>query len=164
MSRIKKSRLLVVSLTSLAGCATTLPSTYPPVATPGMPNVQLALNQAIQSTIAAQDQLNLIPVTPAAAGLPQPLPAELEKPVTWSYTGNLEPAIRALANSVGYTVQVFGSPSGPPVPISVNIQDLPINDAFTAVETEAQTQATVTILTYQHAVQIQYKAPGGDHA
>jgi defect-in-organelle-trafficking protein DotD len=96
--------------------------------------------------------------------LPQPLPAELEKPVTWTYSGNLEPAIRALAKSVGYSVLVFGSPAGPPVPISVNIQDLPINDAFTAIETEAATQATVLVLPYHHVVQIEYKQPGAEHA
>lgn len=164
MSHIKKTLLLMVSVSSLAGCASSLPTTYPQVATPGMPNVQLALNAAIQSTVAAKDQLNQIPVTPAASGLPQALPAELEKPVTWSYRGNLEPAVHALANSVGYTVRVFGTPSGPPVPISVNIEDLPINDAFTAVETEAQPQATVTVLPYSHAVQIQYRAAGVSHA
>jgi defect-in-organelle-trafficking protein DotD len=164
MQKIWQFAVLAVVVCILAGCAGPLPATYPDVATPGMPNVQLALNSAIQTTIQAQDQLDQIAVAPAAVGLPQVLPAELEKPVTWSYTGKLEPAVQALANSVGYQVQILGSPVGPPVPISVNIHDLPINDAFTAVAAEAQSQATVSVVPLNHVVQIQYKPPGGTHA
>lgn len=141
---------------TLAGCAAGQ-NTYPDVATPGMPNVQAALNHAILRTDEAVAQLDGGPVAQAAATpLPAVYPAELEKPISWSYRGELAAGVRALAQSVGYQVKVVRPSGSKRVEVAVNIADLPIIDAFHALSTEAGSAATVNMDPAQHLVEVTY--------
>lgn len=153
-----RGRILLSSLFALAlgGCAAGQ-NTYPDVATSGMPNVQAALNHAILRTDEAVAQLDGGPVAQAAATpLPAVYPAELEKPISWTYRGELAAGVRALAKSVGYQVKVVRPSGSKPVRVAVNIADLPIIDAFHALSREAGSAATVTVDSAQHLVEVTY--------
>ena len=92
----------------------------------------------------------------AGAPLPEVLPAELEKPVSWSYRGELTAGVTALAKSVGYQVSVIRPPHTKPVSVAVNISDRPIIDAFHALSAAAGRAATVSVHPDQHLVEVEY--------
>jgi defect-in-organelle-trafficking protein DotD len=160
--------LVLTSLTGsgLTGCATGTVHSNPAVATPGMPNIQMALDHAITRTDAAVQQLNGEPVTTLAeAPLPQVLPAELQKPIRWSYSGPLDPAARALAKSVGYQVAISGPTGRPPIMVSVSMNRLPVIDAFRTIGIQAGARASVIIRPAHHLIEVIHYAPKDiDHA
>jgi defect-in-organelle-trafficking protein DotD len=154
--------LVLTSLTgsSLTGCATGPVHSNPAVATPGMPNIQMALDRAITRTDAAVQQLNGEPVTTLAeAPLPQVLPAELQKPIRWSYSGPLDPVARALAKSVGYQITISGPTGRPPIMVSVSMNRLPIIDAFRSIGIQAGARASVIIRPAHHLIEVIHYAP-----
>ena len=155
-----RGRILVVGFLALAlgGCAAG-ENTYPGVEAAGMPNVQLALNHAILRTDEAVAQLDGQLIGPAeAASLPEVLPGELEKPVSWSYRGELTPGVKLLAKAVGYQVQVIRPPHSLPVQVSVSIANRPIMDAFKALSAAAGAAATVSVHPDRHLVEVEYAA------
>ena len=164
MPRLRRSARLLVLIgfagSGLTGCATGQVHSNPAVVTAGMPNIQIALDRAITRTDAAVQQLNSEPVaTLAEAPLPQVLPAELQKPIRWSYSGPLDPAVQALAKSVGYQITISGPTDSPPIMVSVSMNRLPIIDAFRTIGIQAGARASVIIRPAHHLIEVIHYAP-----
>lgn len=164
MPRLRRSAglLVLIGLSGfgLTGCATGQVHSNPAIVTAGMPNIQIALDRAITRTDAAVQQLNGEPVTTLAdAPLPQVLPAELQKPIRWSYSGPLDPAAQALAKSVGYQITISGPTDDPPVMVSVSMNRLPIIDAFRTIGIQAGARASVIIRPAHHLIEVIHYAP-----
>lgn len=144
----------MVGLVGLTGCAAA-PLGSPAVATPGMPNIQAALNRAIDRTDAAVDQLNGVPITRlASARLPAVVPAELQQPIAWLYRGHLVHAVRALANIVGYQTVVERAHPHHPIPVTISAQHEPVMTVIRELGIQAGSRADVAVDPRTHTISV----------
>ncbi|MDD2859480.1 MAG: DotD/TraH family lipoprotein [Acidiphilium sp.] len=144
----------VIGLTALTGCAAA-PLGSPTVATPGMPNLQAALNRAIRRTDAAVDQLNGVPVVRlASAHLSGVVPAELQQPIQWTYRGYLIHAVRALAKISGYHAIVQRARHGRPIPVSVSVHHVPVITVIRELGIQAGARADVEVDPRTHTISV----------
>jgi len=151
----------VAGIIGLTGCATAQPLGSPAVATPGMPNIQTALNRAIARTDAAVRQLDGVPVTElASARLPAVVPAELQQPIGWNYHGHLVPAVRALAKIVGYQAIVERARPHRPIPVAIDVHHVPVITVIRELGIQAGSSADVSIDPRTHTISVIEAAPG----
>ncbi len=145
----------------LTGCASgPVPNVAADVVTPGMPNIQVALNNAILRTKQAVDQLNGEPVmTLASARLPVALPGELQQRIRWTYQGHLGPAVRALGTLINYRVVIRHPKGVPPVLVSVHADLIPVSTVIRTFGIEAGSHATVTVIPAEQTIQVSYYEP-----
>ncbi len=142
----------VLTLGLLAGCASTHVPTD--VASPGMPNAELALRRSLDQV--NQDMTAIGAMQPAgytAAQTEPVVPAELQKPVQFVWSGSLDAGVKKLATSIGYTVAVTGPPTPQPVAVSINVSGQVIT-VFRALGDQAGTQATVQVDPLHHQVEV----------
>jgi defect-in-organelle-trafficking protein DotD len=151
-----------LGLALLGGCASTFPVPTT-VATPGMPNPELALRQSIQHVDAEMAELGQMApavsdASPSAAGsanLTDPvMPADLQRIVSFDWSGPLDQAVAKLAASIGYTFYVTAPASDPPLQVSVRISSIPVYRVFEALGVEAGTRATVEVDPLHHQVMV----------
>jgi defect in organelle trafficking protein DotD len=139
------------ALTLLAGCAAIhVPTT---VETPGMPNPERALQQSIgrvDSEMAELGQMNPM----ASQALAPVVPAELQRVVSFSYSGPIDRAITKLAAAVGYTAYVTAPVNAQPLDVGVDISNITYYDLFRTIGDEAGTHATVVVDPLHHQVQV----------
>jgi defect-in-organelle-trafficking protein DotD len=81
------------------------------------------------------------------------VPAELEKPVQFVWSGPLDAGVKKLANSIGYSVAVSGPRNPQPLNVAVNVNG-PVLGAFQALGTQAGAIATVEVDPLHHQVQV----------
>jgi defect-in-organelle-trafficking protein DotD len=145
------SAILVLGL--LAGCASTVVPTD--VATTGMPNAELALQRTINQVNGDMAQIGAMQpmgYTSIVAATPV-VPAELQKPVQFVWSGPLDAGVKKLADTIGYTVAVFAPKNCHPLNVSVSL-DGQVLAAFQALGTQAGTNATVQVDPLHHQVQV----------
>ena len=156
-------RLVPVSLCGaailLSGC-TGIVKVAPDVDAGGMPNAELALQRSMQRVDAALRDLG--GVQPAsrtadgAAPAPAIVPAELNRPVSFAWSGPIDAGAKALADRIGYRL-VVSKPANPrPIIVAVNRRDVPILDLFEALGVAAGSQATVIVDPDHHQVDVQH--------
>lgn len=144
----------MIGLAGLTGCAAA-PLGSPGVATPGMPNIQSALNRAIERTDAAADQMNGTPMTQlASARLPAVIPAELQQPIQWHYRGNLVHAVRALARIVGYQTIVERSHPPQSIPVVIAAGSVPVMTLIRELGIQAGARADVSVDPRTHTISV----------
>lgn len=142
----------MLGLALLAGCASTNVPTD--VATTGMPNAELALRRALDQVNGDMTQIGAMqPVGYAAADTTPVVPAELEKPIQFVWSGPLDAGVKKLANSIGYSVAVSGPQNPQPLIVAVNINGQVLG-AFQALGTQAGAIATVEVDPLHHQVQV----------
>jgi defect in organelle trafficking protein DotD len=136
----------------LAGCAGVepVPTT---VAVPGMPNPEAALQASMRHVDAEMAELGeLSPVTVRA---PVPvMPADLERIVSFAWTGSLDGAVAKLAASVGYRFYTTAPVNAQPLDITIRISSVPAWQVFQALGADAGTRATVELDPLHHQVQV----------
>lgn len=133
------------ALALLAGCAGTTAVT-PDVDATGMPNAEVALQRSVERVDAAMRDLGGRGVAGRSVSAASAVvPAELRRPVTWSWTGPLDAGAKVLADRIGYRLVVTASAGAAPVNVAVAMQDRPILDLFEALGNAAGTQATVIV-------------------
>ena len=114
-------------------------SNRPPVATPGMPNPEIALQQSIQHVDAEMAELGQL--TPASISGSQPvMPEDLQRVVTFKWSGSLDQGVAKLAQSVGYVlrhVPAWRSASSS----HGRMANVPAYEVFKALGEEAGTRA-----------------------
>jgi defect-in-organelle-trafficking protein DotD len=144
----------VLGLTLLAGCASTNVPTD--VSIVGMPNAEMALRRTLDHVNADMTQIGGMQPTAYAATTPAPVvPAELEKPVQFVWSGPLDAGVKKLANSIGYSVVVSGPRNPEPLIVAVNV-DGQVLGAFQALGTQAGAVATVEVDPLHHQVQVMH--------
>ena len=144
--------LPALAVALLAGCATpNVPRTVDPT---GMPSAELALQRAIARVNADMTRIGQIsPVSYQVASTAPVVPAELQKPVQFVWTGPLDAGVRKLADSIGYTVVVSAPQNAKPLKVAVNVSGQ-VMGAFQALGTQAGTAATVEVDPLHHQVQV----------
>ena len=142
----------ILGLGLLAGCAST--NVPADVATTGMPNAELALHRTLDQVNADMTQIGgMQPAAYVTSALAPVVPAELEKPVQFVWSGPLDAGVKKLANSIGYTVAVSGPQDPQPLNVAVNVNGQVLG-AFQALGKQAGAIATVEVDPLHHRVQI----------
>lgn len=143
----------------LAGCATT--KIDPNVDAYGMPNAELALQRSMEQVGAAMSSLGGMTVASQTTSFePAIVPAELQRPLSFAWSGPLDTGVKALADKVGYKFFVTRPPNAAvvPVAVAVNRTGTSAMDLFRAMGEAAGNQATVIVDPDHHQVLVQYNA------
>lgn len=149
---------LLGALALLAGCAGVNPVATN-VDSTGMPNAELALQRSMDRADAAIRDLGgrgVAVQSYARASTPLVIPAELQRPETFAWSGPIDARAKALADRIGYRLVVTAPQPAVPVLVSVNMRDVPIITLFEALGTSAGTQATVLVDPDHREVQVQH--------
>ena len=161
-------RRAVAGAVALLGCASLaacggVPDVGADVAMAGMPNPELALRESMRAVDAEMGKLGGLRLASAAgpAATGPVVPAELQKVVTFAWTGTLEGGVRKLATDVGYAVSVVPPPPRglPPLQVDIRTAAAPVIEAFQALGTAAGTRAEVRVDPALRQVQVLYR-PG----
>jgi defect in organelle trafficking protein DotD len=137
----------------LAGCAINPVPTD--VATAGMPNPEAALQQSMQQVDAEMAELGQL--SPAnAQDLPPVIPAELQRVVSFVWTGPLDQGVAKLAASIGYTFYMTAPASPPPIDVAIRMSSVTAYQVFESLGAAAGTRATVAVDPLHHQVQVIY--------
>jgi defect-in-organelle-trafficking protein DotD len=138
----------------LAGCTLfhPVPTT---VVTPGMPNPEDALRQSMRHVDAEMAELGQLTPLPVSASQPV-MPADLQRIVSFRFTGEIDKAVAMLAQSIGYTFFTTKPPSAQPLPVSITLLSVPAYQVFQALGAEAGARATVQVDALHHQVEVIY--------
>jgi defect in organelle trafficking protein DotD len=125
------------------------------VATAGMPNPEAALQQSMQQVDAEMAELGQL--SPAnAQDLPPVIPAELQRVVSFEWTGPLDQGAAKLAASIGYTFYMTAPASPPPIDVAIRMSSVTAYQVFESLGAAAGTRATVAVDPLHHQVQVIY--------
>jgi defect-in-organelle-trafficking protein DotD len=142
----------LISALLAAGCAgvNPVPTT---VAVPGMPNPQEALQQSMQHVDAEMAELGRL--SPTIARQAQPvMPADLQRLVSFEWSGPLDQGVAKLATSIGYTFYTTAPANPQPLDVAVRMASVPAYQVFQILGAEAGTRATVQVDPLHHQVQV----------
>lgn len=150
--------MLLVSVL-VSGCAMT-PNIGTDVATTGMPNAEAALRDSIHLVDAEMTKLGTMSLAATPRFADPVVPSELQKTVTFAYSGPLDNGVRRLAETIGYRVTI-----SPPPALASGQAALPLNvslttgfvsalDAFSAIGNAAGTRALVRVDPLHHLVEV----------
>jgi defect-in-organelle-trafficking protein DotD len=142
----------LIAAVLLAGCATAQPVPTT-VVTPGMPNPEEALRQSMQHVDAEMAELGRLSPSVARADTPV-IPEDLQRIVSFQWSGPLDQAVAKLAQSVGYTFYTTGPPNAQPISVTIQISEVPAFQVFRVLGDEAGTRATVQVDPLHHQVQV----------
>ena len=150
---MRPTLLVLLAAGALAGCATPVRPVPTTVVTPGMPNPEEALRQSIQHVDAEMAQLGQL--TPAQVTTSAPvMPEDLQRLVTFKWSGPLDQGVAKLAQSVGYTFFVTAPPGAQPLQVAVELTNVPAYEVFKALGEEAGARAAVELDLLHHQVQV----------
>lgn len=155
--------LSLLSAAGLAACSAVTPVPTD-VASPGMPNPEVALRQSMQTVAREVSGLGgMSPPAVAAASAPLPprpagpvLPEPLGRTVSFEWNGPLDEGVARLAQTVGYTFFVTAPQGNTPVAVAVSVRDVPASEAFRALGEAAGSRATVRLVPSRSQVQVVY--------
>jgi defect in organelle trafficking protein DotD len=143
---------LIAALLTAAGCAGITPVATT-VATPGMPNPEEALRQCMQHVDAEMAELGRL--SPTVARIVQPvMPEDLQRIVSFEWSGPLDRAVAKLAASVGYTFYATAPANPQPLDVAIRLSTVPVYQVFQTLGAEAGTRATVQVDPLHHQVQV----------
>ena len=154
-----------ILLLALAACST--PKVETDVLTTGMANPEIALRESMRLVDAEMTSLGTLGVRGALpVRISEPIvPGELQKTVTFAYSGPFDDGVRRLAEEVGYRVKV--TPAPPPAPGQVAQGPLTVNvstgfvtayAALKALGDAAGSRALVRVDPQRHLVEVIYNA------
>lgn len=141
-----------------AACAAT-PDVGNDVVVTGMPNAELALRESMRRVDAEMAKLGVMGPGSVERFSAPVLPAELQKPVTFAWSGTLEDGVRKLAQDVGYAVYVGPLPAGAAsLRVEVATGRVQIFQAFVVLGEAAGSRATVRVDPARQRVDVIYRA------
>ena len=140
-----------------AGCST--PNVGTDVAMTGMPNAEVALRDSMRLVDAELSKLGVMTPTPLGRSQGPVVPGELQRLVTFDWSGSLEDGVRKLAGNVGYVVAIEPPPPWKgSVQVAVATGALPIINAFRALGEAAGARAMVRVDPARRQVDVVYRA------
>jgi len=146
----------LISALLAAGCAGVSPAPTT-VGIPGMPNPEEALRQSIQHVDAEMAELGRL--SPMVARQMQPvMPADLQRLVSFEWSGPLDQGVARLAASIGYTFYATAPSNSQPVDVAIRLSSVPAYQVFQTLGAEAGTRATVQVDPLHHQVQVIHHA------
>lgn len=141
LDRIRLAGFAALAL--LAGCAT--PNIGTDVETTGMPNAEVALRRAIDQANGQMSHLRRLQRGPTDFATNPVMPSELQRVVSFTWTGPLDAGVQKLADSIGYQVAVTAPANSQPLPVTVTLSSTTIVSVFAALGDQAGTRATVQV-------------------
>lgn len=136
----------------LSGCADG--TSAPIIDTTGMPNTELALQRSLARVDSDMGHLGSMSVTrPTAETI---VPAELQQPMNWSWSGPIDQGARALAKKIGYQFVATQPEKPQPIIVTVSKADATVLEMFQALGASAGTRALVTVDPYHHQVRVDH--------
>ena len=146
----------VLATLLLSGCASTIPVPTT-VEAAGMPNPEEALRRSMQHVDAEMAQLGQL--SPMVERVVAPVvPDDLQRSVSFTWSGPLDKGVAKLALSIGYTFYTSGPPEPAPVAVAVQMSSVPVYQVFQALGDQAGTRATVEVDPLHHQVQVIHHA------
>ena len=142
----------------LAGCAAPVHPVPTTVATPGMPNPEMALQQSMADVNAEMAELGQLTPAPATPATTPVLPEPLQRIVSFTYRGSLDQGVAKLAQSVGYTFYVTAPQHAQPLNVSISTTSQTAYQVFQALGAEAGSTATVQVDPLHHQVEVIHHA------
>ncbi len=82
------------------------------------------------------------------------VPEDLQRTVSFNWSGPLDKGVAKLAASIGYTFFTTGPAGAQEVPVAVQIQSVPVLQVFQALGEQAGANATVEVDPIHHSVQV----------
>ena len=155
MGNRERSVIGLALLALLAACAADPPPSRPEVLTDGMPSAELALEHSLARIDRTMAELHGLAMPPSAA-MPPIAPAELQRPVSFAWSGPLDEGARALADRVGYQFVVHAPKNPKPVLVSVTLSNVPILDVFRELGSQAADHATIAVDWDHHQVEVDH--------
>lgn len=145
----------LLAATLLAGCADTIPVPTT-VITGGMPNPEAALQQSMHHVDAEMAELGAMrPASVETAATTGPVvPEDLQRVVSFTWTGSLDKGVAKFAQSIGYTFYTTASRNAQPIDVAVRVQSAPALQVFKTLGDEAGNRATVEVDPLHHQVQV----------
>ena len=132
---------------ALAGCARPAVE-RPDVDADAIANPEVAIVKTMERVAKAMDDLR------AGRGARGVVPAELQRPVTWRFTGPLDQAAQALAERVGYAYAPPG-PDAPAMPVvAINAQATPAIEVFRTLGEQVGSAVAVVVDPETRIVQV----------
>jgi defect-in-organelle-trafficking protein DotD len=151
----------LLAATILVGCAsvTPVPTT---VVTAGMPNPEEALRQSMQHVDAEMAELGTMRTEPvrtdtftgASPSAAPTMPEDLQRVVSFTWSGSLDEGVAKLAQSIGYTFFTTAPPNTPPLDVAVQVASAPAFEVFKALGDQAGARATVEVDPLHHQIQV----------
>ena len=162
--RAARTGMAAVSLLALAACTT--PKVGTDVLVTGMPNPEIALRDSMRLVDAEMTSLGTLGMRGALpVRISEPVvPGELQKTVTFAYSGSLDDGARRLAEEVGYRLTITLPPPAPgqvaPGPLIVNVSTgfVTAYAALKALGDAAGSRALVRVDPQRHLVEVIYNA------
>jgi defect-in-organelle-trafficking protein DotD len=154
IGRVKLSAIAnVLGLTFLAGCASPydVPTT---VATSGMANPELALQVSMREVDSELGRIGKLRPKPVSDEDGVVVPGELNKVLSFSWSGSLDEGVEKLAHSIGYTVSISAPPNPQSLTLGLSTGPLRAYDIFRQIGDQAGDRATVTVDPQQHLVEV----------
>jgi defect in organelle trafficking protein DotD len=84
------------------------------------------------------------------------IPAELQRVVSFKWTGPLDQGVAKLAASIGYTFYMTAPASPPPIDVAIRMSSVTAYQVFESLGAAAGTRATVAVDPLHHQVQVIY--------
>ena len=140
-------------------------------ATRGQPKPQLVADQDASATmladaadrasralesLAAVEQVRT-PSAASAAMIPQ-APAELQKAVTFAWSGPVEPLARDLAAKAGYTFRTIGDVPVSPIIVTMNVYNQPMIEVLRDIGLQMGSRADLRLDANMRVVEVVYSA------
>lgn len=104
-------------------------------------------------TLAAMEQTQM-PIKPVAA-VPN-APQELQRAVTFDWTGPVEPLAEELARKAGYTYGVIGAKPVAPITVTVRAVNVPLINVFRDLGMQMGARGDLKVDGEQRMIEIQY--------
>ncbi len=104
-------------------------------------------------TLAAVEQAR----SPSVAVAPiDDAPPELQRSITVTWNGPVEPIARKLADRASYSFQVIGAPPPVPVVVSINVENTPVIDVLRSLGLQLGVRADIRVDGAARVVEIHY--------
>lgn len=160
--RLAKPVAACTMLLAVTACAT--PNVGTDVVTTGMPNPEIALRDSMRLVDAEMTSLGTLGAPPIRTAEPV-VPGELQKTVTFAYSGPFDDGARKLATAVGYRLTI--TPPPPPAPgttapgplnVDVSTGFVTAYAALKALGDAAGSRAVLRVDPQHHLVEVIYNA------
>lgn len=156
---MRMTRVVVVVIPlALAACAAPVRPVPTIVATPGMPNPEIALQTTMQDVHNEMAELNGMVAPPPPVPATPVVPADLNRVVSFSWNGSLDQAVAKLALSIGYTFYVSAPQNTQPLNVAIDVNSVSVYDILKMLGNDAGSRATVAVDPLNHQVEVQYHA------
>jgi len=147
---LRTRNCLLVALLALTGCATARPESDP---------IILDLNRSAAQISQQLTALSASKPATHVAVYPAPRTGPLATPITLAWSGPLVPAVKTVADLIGFRVQVTGREPSLPVLVRVDAKRRPAFLCLQDIGWQSGKYAGITVLPERRLVQVVYISP-----